>query len=452
MVDEANEITGAHEPESAEEITSAAALVKAIERRIALGELGPGDRLPSVRSVSDQLGIGHNTVASAYRQLRERGAVVGRGRQGTTVADRPLVTPVLSAPVPDGVTDAMTGNPDPALLPAIAAHVADATGDVRRVRYGGAAVHPDLATEAARALAADAVPVQHITVVSGAMDAVERLLTLHTRPGDAVAVEDPGYPAVHQVVTGLGLDVVPVSVDPRGPDPASLAQALQRGVQAVVITPRAQNPTGAALDLQRSAALDEVLAGHPDVLVVLDDHAGPVAGTDFVGLAYDRPRWAVVRSVAKSLGPDLRVALLAGDADTVARVEARLQLGPGWVSHILQRTVAGLLADPAAAESAAAARASYARRRARLATRLEAAGVATWSASGLNVWIPVDSEPTVIAAMRDRGWAIRAGEGFRITSAPAVRITIAGLDERQIDAIADDLLDVVGRSGTTRLA
>jgi DNA-binding transcriptional MocR family regulator len=55
-----------------------------------------------------------------------------------------------------------------------------------------------------------------------------------------------------------------------------------------------------------------VLAGHPDVLVIEDDYVARVADAPFVPLHRADGRWAVVRSVSKVLGPDLRVAVVAG--------------------------------------------------------------------------------------------------------------------------------------------
>ena len=71
----------------------------------------------------------------------------------------------------------------------------------------------------------------------------------------------------------------------------------------------------------------------------------------------------MVRSVSKSLGPDLRLAFLAGDAATIARVEGRLALGIRWVSHLLQRTVAALLADREVGRSLREAERTYTERR-----------------------------------------------------------------------------------------
>ena len=64
-----------------------AQLRDAIRQRIEHGELLAGDRLPTVRSCAEQLGLAPNTVARAYRELEAAGWISGRGRAGTFVAD-----------------------------------------------------------------------------------------------------------------------------------------------------------------------------------------------------------------------------------------------------------------------------------------------------------------------------------------------------------------------------
>src|SRR5690606_23940528 len=86
-----------------------------------------------------------------------------------------------------------------------------------------------------------------LVVTSGGLDAIERVLVAHLRPGDAVAVERPGWSAVTDLISALGMRSVGVTVDDRGMSPESLASRLP-GVAAVIVTPRAHNPTGAAVD------------------------------------------------------------------------------------------------------------------------------------------------------------------------------------------------------------
>ncbi|TMA64590.1 MAG: aminotransferase class I/II-fold pyridoxal phosphate-dependent enzyme, partial [Deltaproteobacteria bacterium] len=189
-------------------------------------------------------------------------------------------------------------------------------------------------------------------------------------------------------------------------------------------------------DPARARELRAVLGKHPDVLVVEDDHAGPVAGAPAVSVCHGRERWALVRSVSKSLGPDLRLAILAGDATTVARVEGRQSVGTGWVSHLLQDLVTTLWSDSATDRLLARAADTYATRRDALGRALAAHGIEAHGRSGLNVWVPVVEEAAIVAGLAQAGWAVRAGERYRLKSGPAVRVTVAGLAPRDADRLA----------------
>jgi DNA-binding transcriptional MocR family regulator len=293
--------------------------------------------------------------------------------------------------------------------------------------YGEPPVHRSLAAFAADEFSADGIPGDSLAVAGGGLDAIERLLGVHLRPGDRVGVEDPTLPAILHLLGSAGFRPEPITLDGEGPDLASFEQVLARA-GAVVITPRAQNPTGAALSPVRATALRRLLRGRDEVLVVENDPAGPVSGAPAVTVAAgSHPRWAVVRSVSKFLGPDLRVALVAGDAQTIARVQGRQALGARWVSHLLQQIAFAAWSDPSGGRRLARAAALYAQRRGAVVEALAAHGVTAVARSGFNLWIPVVEENATVQALAREGWAVAAGEPFRIRSGPGIRITTSAM-------------------------
>lgn len=413
--------------------------------------LPPGTLLPPVRELARRLRVSPTTVAAAYRDLQLRGLVTASGRRGTRVAARPpLLQPALTV-VPPGVRDLSDGNPDAELLP----DLARALETLRPLQhlYGEPSHNQVLLELAAAELAADGVPPDSLLVVGGALDGIERTLVARLKPGDRVAVEDPGYPPIHDLLLTLGLVPEPLPIDDRGYRPEALERALRRPLAAVISTPRAQNPTGAAMDEQRARELRHLLAGRPGVLVVEEDHAGPVAGAALASLCTSPPeRWAFVRSVTKSLGPDLRLAVLAGDRQTISGVEARQQLGTGWVSHLLQELVVKLWTDPEVGGLLRRAAEAYAERRAALIWALAELGVAAQGRSGFNVWIPVPDEQVAVSRLLDAGWAVAAGERFRHLSPPAIRVSVGTLVPAEAARLARALAQAGERPARTRSA
>jgi DNA-binding transcriptional MocR family regulator len=424
--------------------------VRSVEAGVAAGSLAPGQPLPSVRRLAADVGLSPVTVAAALAELRRRGVVVTEPRRGTHIGSGPPIGSLRAPlPVPAGARDLSRGNPDPALLPDLGAALARLHPPA--CLYGERPALHELEQLAREQLRADGVPADALCVVSGALDGIERVLQAHLRPGDRVAVESPGYAALYDLLRALGLALEPVAVDDRGMLPASLAGALARGARAAVLTPRGQNPTGAALDGERAAALREVLDRAPATLLIEDDHLGPVAGRELHTTVAGRERWAATRSVAKALGPDLRLAVLAGDEQTVARVQGRQQCGPGWVSHVLQALVLELWRDPSVADQIARARDVYSARREQLISCLERHGVRAHGAAGLNVWIPVHDEAGVLGALLARGWVVAPGAPYRLGPQPsAVRVTIATLAEREAERLAADLAQAIAPEGWAR--
>ena len=182
--------------------------------------------------------------------------------------------------------------------------------------------------------------------------------------------------------------------------------------------------------------------------MIEDDHLGPVAGTPWHTLLAGRERWAAVRSVSKWLGPDLRLAVMTGDETTVARVEGRHALGPGWVSGLVQRLTARLWSDATVTAEVARAAEVYRERREALAALVDAAP----APSGINLWVPVPDEFAAVRRLRDDGWAVAAGGPYRLSPGSTIRITTATLRPDEAPELADAIARAVSPPRRTRTA
>src|SRR5690554_3333772 len=418
-----DEITGAT-------ATDIATSVRELRER---GALRPGSTLPPVRELAARLGVNRNTAVAAYRQLAQAGLVVTRGRAGTMLVDHDAVAQEGYA-ADNVLRDVGTGNPDPRLIPDPTQVLASVTG--RPVLYGEPVIDASLEAWAREWMTPD-LPVDdfRISVTSGAVDAVERLLAQALTRDDAVALEDPCFLAsIHTVRLG-GYRAVPVAVDEQGMTVDGLKKALDAGVRAIICTPRAQNPTGARLSPERAAELRALLVEHPYVLIIEDDHFSMLSAQPYESLiGPEHRRFALLRSVSKFLGPDMCLAIAATDPETADRLAMRLSPGTTWVSHLLQRLTYGLLSDEGVRAAIEAAGQHYAERNALFAEKLRARGIAADHSDGMNLWVELGvAARTVSDRLMRRGWLVRTGDGFSLTDRDTpsrhLRLTVHDLSD-----------------------
>lgn len=420
---------------------SAAEIADSIRGLIERSELRSGDLLPSVRALADHLDMNRNTVVSAYRQLAHTGLVVTRGRAGTRVAGVSRV-PQDGYAADSVLRDVGAGNPDPAHIPDLSDALAGLAG--RPVLYGEPVIDAGLEQWARDWIAADVSGEFRLTITGGAFDAVERLLAQALSRDDAVALEDPCFLASIHTVRLAGYRPVPVRVDGEGMTVEGLREALAQGVRAVVCTPRAQNPTGASLTERRAGQLRAVLADHPYVLVIEDDHFSLLSQQPFRSIiGPGQRRWALIRSVSKFLGPDMSLAVTATDPETAERLAMRLSPGTTWVSHLLQRLTHSLLTQDRARDTIARAASHYAERNAAFVARLAGHGIHAALPDGLSLWVPVPTEARMVSEqLMRRGWLARTGDEFAINNpVPSrhLRLTVHHLDDYLAEALAADL-------------
>jgi DNA-binding transcriptional MocR family regulator len=347
------------------------------------------------------------------------------------------------------VRDLASGNPAPALLPPLKRALAQV--DATHKLYGGPTKLAGLVELATADFHADGIK-GDVAIVGGALDGIERVLQTQLKPGDRVAVEDPSWPRIADLLYALGLQPVPVPLDHNGLEPDALERALRRDLKALIATPRGQNPTGAAFDGRRRTALRDTLRQHPDVLVIEDDYVASVSGAPYFGVHGTTKRWTVIRSLSKVLGPDLRLAPIAGDTLTISQVEGRQLLGSGWVSHILQQTAANLW--QAAVDRGLLERAEriYSERRNALITELAARGITSHGHSGLGVWVPLPEEVATVQLLLEEGWAVSPGERYRFNTPPGIRITTAQLPPKDAAKLATALTAALQTSQATYAA
>ncbi|WP_245663280.1 aminotransferase class I/II-fold pyridoxal phosphate-dependent enzyme [Nocardia inohanensis] len=447
---------------------TAAGIAAAVSRSIRSGNLPPGARLPTVREVSRQLKVSPATVTQAWRALAAAGAIVARGRAGTFVGSTPHPLPPSGRyqrlhPHSDNTfrTDLSRGTPDPALLPDLTAALrAISTGDAvddLSATYLGDAVLPDLE----RLVRADwPGRAERLTVLDGALDAVDRLLTAHVRLGDTVAVENPCFPPFLDMLTRLGVRPIPVALDHCGMLPHDLATTLAtHSPTAVLLQPRAQNPTGASLSPQRIRELADVLSdaavtAGATPTIIEDDHSAGIAHTPPRSLASRLPTRTIhIRSYSKSHGADLRLAVAGGPATLLDPVIERRMLGPGWSSHLLQRILTHMLTDPTARATVATARDTYRTRSDALRKALARQGIPLLRADGINLWIPVADENAALITLAAAGIKAAPGGPFEVTDhrpTDHLRLTVAAVQAGEIDDLAIHLAAAATAAPTYR--
>jgi len=282
-----------------------------IARRITCGDLVAGERLPTIRSLAERLGVTRPTVHRAFRELTASGLVVANVGRGTFVRgprrrdsrdrERRRRTPdrvmaeIMRADTRKDVIGLAHAEPDPRLVPAFelwdcfAALRKDAIG---LMQYAPSQGDPELRVELARLTRARGIEVEadDVIVTSGVTQGLSLAAQVLARPGDVVAVEQPTYVGLLQILEERGLSPRPVRLDDDGPDLAALEQLVRAERPRFLYTiPTFHNPTGRSMTGERRRRLLELAARH-DLWLIEDDI--------YHRLAYDGPPPPALRGLA----------------------------------------------------------------------------------------------------------------------------------------------------------
>ncbi|MBT2919787.1 transcriptional regulator PtsJ [Vibrio anguillarum] len=416
-------------------------IFESIRSMVHSGEFKSGDLLPPLRELAQHLDVNRNTVAAAYKKLVDAGIAVSEGRKGTSIREKTHTLTREGTPPGLALLDLSGGNPSSLLLPNLQLAFQHIAYTPRL--YGAASLSEDIEKFARNWMNNDIQVPFELNVTNGAVDAIERVLSSYLIAGDKVAVEDPCFLGSINTLHTNRYTAVGIPIDEHGLCIDTLSQQLKNGIQALIITPRAHNPTGYGLSKTRADQVRQLLSLYPHVLIIIDDHFSLLSTHNYHHIVpLESKHWALIRSLSKCFGPDIRLAIVASDHETSSKLQQRLNSGTNWVSHILQDLAVYLLQSEAISESLEQAKNIYKQRREKLIHALQAKGLRVSNQhDGLNVWVQLNNESTpVIMALAKQGWLVRAGEIFGLKQASyGLRITVSELNDEVIDSLAATL-------------
>ena len=378
-------------------------LAFSLRSRILADLLPPGTVLPPERPLAAALSVSRSTLVAALDVLRAEGLVTSRQGSGTriagplgTAAPWPTMAAGLLRAAERGINFGISAPAAPARLPSLAVTSADLLATVPAHGYEPAGLAVLRAALADRHTAAGLpTTVEQIEVTHGVQHAIDLALATLCTAGDAVAVEDPTYPGVLDVIAARRLRPVALAADSRGPTPAGLeAAGRDHGARMAFLLPAVHNPTGRVLDPGRRQALARTLdrlgwtVVEDNTLADLAYGDGPAPRPPPLAALCRRATVVSVETTSKVAWGGLRVGWLRAPAGVVERsVQLRTSADLG-VSVPAQLLALQLLEhyDDVIAARRAALRGSAARFTALLAEAIPGCRFDP-PAGGLSVWV-----------------------------------------------------------------
>lgn len=433
---------------------------EAIESRIAGGVLPENSRLPATRELAAALGVNRGTVQTAYRRLQKQGLAEGRVGSGTVVkksapADSPFrLSEMLSRRAVDlpeespivlaepTVADFSRLAPDERFFPLeeFTRTLAYAWSRRRDLwQYAPPLGLEELRVEISHRLQEIGLAREpsEILVVSGAQQGLDLLFRTFADPGDLVAMESPTYSGALALARLAGVAILPLPMDPGGPDPAPL---YGRRVKLCYLMPERQNPTGITTGPRRRDVLLQA-ALSSGALIVEDGYEEPESGEPPLS-ARQPSRIVWLGTLSKDLVPGFRIGWIAADRALIERL-ARVKKATDFQTPVpLQAAVAAFLrgGGDRKVRQARAEEVSQRASTAKQALREHLPEVSWWGGAGANplFWLHLPegtSGRRAAEAAAARGVAVAPGADFdpKGEDRGNVRLSVSRVERRKIE-------------------
>lgn len=333
---------------------------------IASGVLKPGDRIPSARALTQELGLARGTIEAAYSLLAAEGYIQARGQAGTIVTPGLKLRAPVAAAMPRLSASAATSfRPDSVLPFQMGLPALDSFPRKIWARLGARCVramqptdmaHPSVyGLQGLRAQIAAYLQVSRgiacspsqVFVTSGYRHTIELITHALLKAGDRVWVEDPGYPPTRELLGHMHIEAVPVPVDGDGMIVSHGVEAAPRA-RAAVVTPAHQSPLCLSLSLPRRLALLDWAASQK-AWIIEDDYDGEYryASRPLPALkSLDRDgRVLYAGTFSKVLFPSVRLAYLVVPEALVERFEQISHAFAGSSPQLTQSIVTAFMEE-----------------------------------------------------------------------------------------------------------
>jgi DNA-binding transcriptional MocR family regulator len=316
-------------------------VAEGLEKMIQQEILKIGDKLPSVRMLSEEYGISMGTAFQAYYHLEGKGLIEARPKSGyyvrfnhkrfpalptvlkpdhqsATVSVEEMITAVFRNIATTDITNLSVGAPGMELLPAAKLNKsvmhAFRHSPSSCIAYEDTQGNAELRKQVAKLAFTwgGKITANDVVITAGCMEALAISLKTVTKPGDTVAIESPTYFGIYQVMDTLGLKAIEIPSDPTtGIDLNSLEKVLKKGaIKACVFIPNFNNPLGSCMPDENKKALVALITKHRIPLIEDDIYGDLYFGRHrpTTCKTYDTEGWVLqCASISKSLAPGYRV-------------------------------------------------------------------------------------------------------------------------------------------------
>jgi DNA-binding transcriptional MocR family regulator len=413
------------------------------------------DRLPTLRELSQLLGLNYTTVARAFAEARKRGLIDSRAGTGSFVRGR---SPTL--PLRNGTGAEMTMNlppepTDPVLLQRLRDGAAEVMGQgdlyglLRYQDFGGTAEDREAAVHWLRRRLSG-IATDRVLVCPGIHSVLTGLISQLARPGESICVDALAYPGLKAIATQLGVLLHPMALDEDGPDVDAFEHACKTlGPKAVYCNPTLLNPTTATMSLSRREALADVALRY-SIPIIEDDAYAMLPRRKIPPVATFAPELTYyITGFSKCLGAGLRSAYVcAPNARQAQRLSGALRAMTVMASPVTSALATRWVADGTAEAMLEAVRAESLPRHELAMRHLGRHGIAAHP-EGFHIWLPLTSAWSAVefaSYLRMKGVGVVASAAFSTDGNPpdAVRVCLGGpmtLDEcdRALQLIADTI-------------